>query len=101
MLPSETENKILPLVLSERFVKIKTRYFRSKYGQIAIPNKMRKVQLLNPSAAYIFVLCEKKNTLGDIVQLYKKMFRLEEKKATYDVIKCIRRLQSLQLIERG
>ncbi len=50
-----------------------------------IVQKTMSVQLLNPTAAYIYYCCDGEKTLDDIIELFLKKYNVEKGRITQDV----------------
>lgn len=72
---------------------------QGKHVLVGVP-KTRSAHMLNPIGAKIFILCDGKHTITDIVSILKEEFPEAAYRISDDVIRFIEYLCSLEIVEQ-
>jgi len=65
---------------------------------LLLPDKSGTVYFLNPTAAFIFIMCDGKNTVNDIVQLISERYKESADRVLRDVEAFLIYLEDLGLV---
>jgi len=99
MLANHVEQIVFPRIMEER-PRRRDLKGRSDFNRTIVMNRqLRSIDFLNPTASMVYELCDGTNTIKDIVDhLNKKYPDVDCRQITYDVIKCVRRLEARQIL---
>lgn len=86
---------IIDVVSKKKPKKYKVKFRRDGDFTVAISPFTKSLEMMNITASEIFDLCNGKNTVCDIIDIFQKTYpNIDKEEIAFDVIICIRDLES-------